>query len=906
MRFSNRLPRPCDMPQTQAPFLSLLLSRWSTAQTHLSRRQWGYSRRAAVLYLGWLMAWTLAPASLPAQTTSKQTQAAIDKTASNVQLLQPGIQLTMLAEHPQLATPTGIDVDAQGNIWLVACHTHFRPNNYTGPVHDEILVFDREGKSRRVFYNKTKTTMQLLLSQDGWVYLAQRDRIVRVQDSNGDGIGDVEETIVSLDTVADYPHNGLSGMAWHTDGRLVFSLGENFGKDWTLRGRDGSSLQGKGEGGVFYATRDGSQLQRIARGFWNPFGLMMRSDGNLFAAENDPGSRPPCRLLHVVEGADYGFNYIYGSAPVHPFVAWNGELRGTLGMIHPCSEGPCSVVELGGGLMIPSWSNHCIDFFPLHWAGATLTSERIELLHGSDFFRPVCMVRAPDGAYYFTDWVSPSYELHGLGRLWKMEIDSTVATWMQPAREPATAAADQAQGLRSGTLQLPIESLLRLAKGSDRGLADAALTAMAISSQAWTLQTLIEMKPEDRVWALVSLRRVDLQDPKWVRGLWDQSDAELQFELLRWIADADFKEFLPKIEAKLKEPALEYRWFEAALAAQNTLKGNPNAGVTDATSLIQKILDPAVQPAIRAYALRLAPPQHEALTVDRLMQWYQSNNAALSTEAVWTLVMQRSPTAQRALTTIAADPKADDTLRAVALVGLLQVDHPEVRHAIESTLEASSFAIRKEALRALRHPTLAVENKQALLRIKQSQPELTALVDAVLDPSSTAQRLPESTPIEAWMERLQALPGTADAEAGRRVFFSAGSAACSQCHRFEGRGNVVGPDLSLIHRQGTPLEILRSIVEPNGDVAPQYYTTLLELHDGSTFSGILLRSSSNEVYRNSQGDEVTFQKADIENRKELKSSLMPTGLAAQLTDVELRDLLAFLTAERTTSTQPAP
>jgi putative membrane-bound dehydrogenase-like protein len=852
------------------------------------------------------MAWTLGPASLLAQSPSKQAQPAIDTTAANVQLLQPGIQLTLLAEHPQLATPTGIDVDSKGNIWLVACHTHFRPNNYTGPVHDEILVFDRDGKNRRVFYNKTKTTMQLLLSQEGWVYLAQRDRIVRVKDSNGDGTGDVEETILSLDTVADYPHNGLSGMAWHTDGRLVFSLGENFGKDWTLRGRDGSSLQGTGEGGVFTATRDGRQLQRIASGFWNPFGLMMRSDGNLFAAENDPGSRPPCRLLHVVDGADYGFNYIYGSAPIHPFVAWNGELRGTLGMIHPCSEGPCSVVELGGGLMIPSWSNHCIDFFPLRWQGATLTSERIELLHGSDYFRPVCMVRAPDGAYYFTDWVSPSYELHGLGRLWKMEIDPALATWMQPDREPASAAAIQAQGLRTGTVQLPIETLLQLAKGADRGLADAALTAMAKNSLSWTLQTLIDMKPEDRVWALVALRRVDLKNPKWVRGLWGQPDAELQFELLRWIADADFKEFLPKIEAKLREPVLEYRLFEAALATQNTLKGNPSAGVTDANSLIPKILDPAVPPAIRAYALRLAPPKHEALTVERLMQWYQSKHAALSTEAVWTLVLQRSPAAQRALATIAADPKADDTLRAVAMVGLLQNETPEVRHAIESTLETSPFAVRKEALRALRHPTLTVKNNQTLQGLKQSQPELTELVDAVLDPSSTAKRVPESTPVETWMERLQALPGAADAEAGRRVFFSSGSAACSQCHRFEGRGNVVGPDLSLIHRQGTPLEILRSILEPNRDVAPQYYTTLLELHDDSTFTGILLRSSSNEVYRNSQGDEVTFQKADIVNRKELKSSLMPTGLASQLTDIELRDLLAFLTAERNGSTPPAP
>jgi hypothetical protein len=45
--------------------------------------------------------------------------------------------------------------------------------------------------------------------------------------------------------------------------------------------------------------------------------------------------------------------------------------------------------------------------------------------------------------------------------------------------------------------------------------------------------------------------------------------------------------------------------------------------------------------------------------------------------------------------------------------------------------------------------------------------------------------------------------------------------------------------------------------------------------------------------------ERTFDKADIVQRKELKTSMMPTGLVARLTDRELRDLLAFLTSANT-------
>ncbi len=37
-----------------------------------------------------------------------------------IQTLQPGVKLTLLAEHPDVVTPTGINVDAKGNIYTIA------------------------------------------------------------------------------------------------------------------------------------------------------------------------------------------------------------------------------------------------------------------------------------------------------------------------------------------------------------------------------------------------------------------------------------------------------------------------------------------------------------------------------------------------------------------------------------------------------------------------------------------------------------------------------------------------------------------------------------------------------------------------------------------------------------------
>jgi len=811
-----------------------------------------------------------------------------------IELLQPGVKLTLLAEHPALVTPTGIDVDAQGRIWTVACHTHFRPEGYAGPEHDEVLVFDRDGRNRRVFYNRTVATMNLKLGRDGWVYLVERSRVLRVKDTDGDGVGDLAENVAMLDTVADYPHNGLGGMTWLPDGDLLFSHGENFGKDWTLTGRDGAKVTGRGEGGVFRCRPDGSGLRRIARGFWNPFGLLARKDGELFAVDNDPGSRPPCRLLNIIEGADYGYQWVYGSAPVHPFVAWNGELRGTLGMVHPSGEGPCSIVELGGGVLVPSWSNHRLDYFPLTRKGAGYTATQITLLRGGDFFRPTCMAIGPDGAFYFNDWVFSSYPIHGRGRLWKLEVDKMKATWLKPSSEPPNTESQLVKNLRDGKTKPSETQLFDLARGTDPYLADAALTALARRGAAWTPEHVRGLPARNRLWALVALRRVNLNEEKWVRLLLDDPDPEIRFECLRWIADAVLTRFSPEVERMLTRPDLDYRLFEAALAAWNTLRGKPEAGVTDATVLVDRVTDPATPARLRGYALRLAPATHAKLTVPLLRELLVANDPVLSLEAVRTLAAKDSDSARAALAEIAADESRTIGLRADATMGLasaLTSIHLPLLLKLASHTNAS---LRNEALRALRLQMLDAVAQQSLAGVAKRHAESASLVRAVLEPASIEVGRPPVESTDAWLKRLAALPGQPDAEAGRRIFFHSHVAMCSTCHRHSGRGNVVGPDLSLVAQQSDRRALLQSILEPSREVAPQFFPTQLELKDGTEFTGILLRSSSVDVFRDLTGKERSFKPTDIVKRAELKTSLMPTGLVASLTDTELRDLLAFL------------
>ncbi len=160
------------------------------------------------------------------------------------------------------------------------------------------------------------------------------------------GLARLPTPFVRLDTPGDYPHNGLSGFAFDFAGNVYFGLGENLGANYRLIGSDGVTLSGGGEGGNIYRCRpDGSKLERVATGFWNPFHMTFDVFGRLFAVDNDPDSRPPCRLLHIVQGGDYGYRFRNGRKGLHPFTAWNGELPGTLGMVAGTGEAPSGVVE---------------------------------------------------------------------------------------------------------------------------------------------------------------------------------------------------------------------------------------------------------------------------------------------------------------------------------------------------------------------------------------------------------------------------------------------------------------------------------------------------------------------------------------------------------------------------------
>jgi putative heme-binding domain-containing protein len=119
-------------------------------------------------------------------------------------------------------------------------------------------------------------------------------------------------------------------------------------------------------------------------------------------------------------------------------------------------------------------------------------------------------------------------------------------------------------------------------------------------------------------------------------------------------------------------------------------------------------------------------------------------------------------------------------------------------------------------------------------------------------------------------------------------------ARCSACHKLGGIGNAVGPDLTALTDK-SPQALLVGTIDPNRDVSEQYATFSVRLKNGGTLAGMITGESANGfTLRGVDGKPQTVLRADIASLNPTGRSLMPEGLEAGLSPVEMANLLAFI------------
>jgi len=128
-----------------------------------------------------------------------------------------------------------------------------------------------------------------------------------------------------------------------------------------------------------------------------------------------------------------------------------------------------------------------------------------------------------------------------------------------------------------------------------------------------------------------------------------------------------------------------------------------------------------------------------------------------------------------------------------------------------------------------------------------------------------------------------------DAERGRELFHKR---SCAQCH---GSRRALGPDLAGVARRFSRDDFFLAVVQPSRDVSPRYQTTQIVTSRGKTHVGMAIYQSVDGVtLRTGTNQTIRLEAADIEDRRQSNTSLMPVGLLKGLKPAELADLYAYV------------
>jgi quinoprotein glucose dehydrogenase len=148
-----------------------------------------------------------------------------------------------------------------------------------------------------------------LLWHDGALYVTVMPSLYKLTDKDKDGLFETKQELVrGIGYHIGYGGHDMHGPTLGMDGRIYWSTGD---KGISVKLKDGRHLYYPGQGGVFRIEPDGSGFEVFAQGLRNPQELAFDEYGNLFTVDNDGDFGDKERLHYVMEGSDSGWRAHY-------------------------------------------------------------------------------------------------------------------------------------------------------------------------------------------------------------------------------------------------------------------------------------------------------------------------------------------------------------------------------------------------------------------------------------------------------------------------------------------------------------------------------------------------------------------------------------------------------------------
>jgi putative heme-binding domain-containing protein len=208
---------------------------------------------------------------------------------------------------------------------------------------------------------------------------------------------------------------------------------------------------------------------------------------------------------------------------------------------------------------------------------------------------------------------------------------------------------------------------------------------------------------------------------------------------------------------------------------------------------------------------------------------------------------------------------------------------------------SSDEQIGRRLIEALEHA-----RSRSSLRPDMIRPRLAKYPESVQKRGEALVAAIDTNAVKQAQHLEQLLPTVTggDVRRGQDVF-NGSKAACASCHAIGYMGGRIGPDLTRIGQIRGERDLLEAILFPNASFARGYEPVSVTTSSGEVLGGVLRADLPDEVVLGTAaGEELRIARQRIRNVQPGAVSLMPEGIADQLSRQDLADLVAFLKAAR--------
>jgi putative heme-binding domain-containing protein len=134
-----------------------------------------------------------------------------------------------------------------------------------------------------------------------------------------------------------------------------------------------------------------------------------------------------------------------------------------------------------------------------------------------------------------------------------------------------------------------------------------------------------------------------------------------------------------------------------------------------------------------------------------------------------------------------------------------------------------------------------------------------------------------------------------DAARGKALFSDTKGVACIKCHKVNGEGGEVGPDLTGVGLKYGRDHFVESVLYPSAKILDGYKQTMVLTKSGIVVAGRFLGDTGDEItLMDAEGKRRAIKKSEIDRQKEAELSLMPEGLNTGLSLQDFVDIVSFL------------